>query len=176
MIRNEVTELMKRVKSNYPSFIIDDFKINEWLDELKDYDNEDVHKKLEEHMRNEEYNAGPPKVYFLTRYLIKIKDKKTLDDYKVVCPFCRERISYNNNGEHIDRCRSIDYIDTQCKKYHNKRIDKEAFKRMTQDQFDIKYNRVLKDVYDNTTNETEKKVISKILYDTPLELKDVGVY
>ena len=68
MEKKDVIKIMTRIKKNYNEFINDDYTINEWFKELKDYDFEDVMKKIEEHLRSEQYGSKPPRVYFLTKY------------------------------------------------------------------------------------------------------------
>ena len=79
MEKKQVIEFMDRIKSHYQEFIIDDFKIKEWYDELKDYSYEDVNKKLDEHLRSEQYGNFIPKVYFLTKFLTKEKELEIYD-------------------------------------------------------------------------------------------------
>ena len=78
MTIKETNDFMERIKQHYQEFVIDDYKIEEWYKELKDYDYQEVNAKLEEHLRNEQYGTSIPKVYFLTKYLTKEKDKNKL--------------------------------------------------------------------------------------------------
>ena len=69
----DVKMVLKRIQVNYPNFIVDGYVQSEWYRELKDYCLEDVMQKLEQHFRSEQYGNSIPKVYFLTKYLNKIR-------------------------------------------------------------------------------------------------------
>src|SRR5574344_566327 len=127
MTRDDVKGLFKRIKSNYPTFIVDDYKLTEWFKELEDYNIEEINKKLEEHMRSENFGQYEPKVYFLTKYLIKEKDKKNSDGIMISCTFCNKLVKLNEYDNHYHKCSSIDYINRQSKKYFGKEIDKDKY-------------------------------------------------
>ena len=46
MTINETKQFMERIKTYYPTFIIDDFTIKEWHSQLKDYNNQDISLKI----------------------------------------------------------------------------------------------------------------------------------
>ena len=90
----ETNEFMKRIKSHYQEFVIDEFKQDEWYKELKKYDYEDVSKKFEEHLRSETYGEYIPKLYFLTKYLIPSNKKGEIKEYTVHCQICNKAVDY----------------------------------------------------------------------------------
>ena len=55
MTIQETKQFMTRIKQHYQEFVIDNYKIDEWYKELKSYDYDEVNKKLDEHLRNEQY-------------------------------------------------------------------------------------------------------------------------
>ena len=125
MEKKQAIEFMDRIKSHYQEFVIDDFKIKEWYNELKDYSFEDVNKKLDEHLRNEQYGNSIPKVYFLTKYLTKEKDKLVENSYKIKCSLCGELVKNTEIDKHFTRCSSVDLLVTNSKKYLNKSLNRQ---------------------------------------------------
>ena len=160
----DVKTILKRIEINYPKFVNDSYTQSEWYRELKDYDLDDVMGKLENHFRSEQYGNQPPKVYFLTKYLTKTKDKNEDEDYDTFCVVCGKRMNHKLFDEHFDRCSSVHYVLRQYDRFRipNKPKEEELFK-MDQKEFDIRYNRLLRYVYKFSTNENEKWVIDKIL-------------
>lgn len=158
MKKNEVAEILKRIKSNYQDFIVDEYKTNEWFKELKDYDFEDVMKKVEEHMRSEDYGNFPPKLYFLTKYLKTIAQKNTITNYKLQCTVCGEHIPEVEYNDHYDRCMDVDYIVRIREKYFNKKITKEMKQRfmgLSQEQFNNKFLEFLNEIYNGVPKEEQ---------------------
>jgi len=161
----DVKTILARIKSNYPTFVNDDYTRSEWYKELKDYSLEDVMDKLEQHFRSEQYGNSIPKVYFLTKYLTKEKDKKTnkADNLMVFCQICGKKIPLSTYQEHYGRCLDVGYLQTQLQKYANKDINIEAFREMDEETFKEKYDKVAKYVYDNTDNDEEREYIGRYL-------------
>lgn len=159
MERKDVQILMKRIKNNYNEFIIDDYSISEWYKELKDYSLEDVMNKLEQHFRSEQYGNHPPKVYFLTKYLTKEKDKIKSKTSGIVvrCQICNDVIPYDEYDGHYGRCLSIEYLEKNNMKYFGKGIDKEKYKKMSEQEFQMKYNKFCEFILEKTENEEERK-------------------
>lgn len=170
MEKKDVETIMKRIKYNYNEFIVDSYSISEWYKELKDYDLEDVMKKLEEHFKNEQYGQQPPKVYFLTKYLTKTKDKAKVHDFKVICSNCKTTFHINNYDEHMAKCNSIEYIALIFKKYKNQKIDKTKLFQMNNEQFEEFYNKTLAFVLSNTNDVKEFTLVNAILKNKTNEL------
>ena len=162
MTIQETNKLMERIKQHYQEFIIDDYKIEEWFKELSKYDSEDVNKKLDQHLRSEQYGQHIPKLFFLTKNLITTEEKEKHSEHIVFCQICRRRMRFEEYGTHIERCLSVDYLEKQFKKYNLQNFNKEALLKMTQVEFDRLYDKVLKYVQDKTKDETEKKRIEVI--------------
>ena len=163
MERKDVQVLMKRIKNNYNEFIIDDYSISEWYKELKDYSLEDVMKKLEQHFRSEQYGNQPPKVYFLTKFLTKEKDKikSKTSGIMVRCQICNDIIPYDEYDSHYGRCLSIEYLEKNNMKYFGKWIDKEKYKKMSEQEFQTKYNKFCEFILEKTENEEERENLMK---------------
>ena len=157
----ETKMLLKRISSNYPSFICDDYKLREWHNELKKYDFDDVNKKLEEHMRSSEYGAYEPKLYFLTKYLKTVQDKTKKENFSICCEFCGEYVPMDKFDKHYDRCSSIDYINRQSLLRDGKEIDKNKYLNMSDEDFENFYDKLLQSVYNRSKDENEKYRIRK---------------
>lgn len=159
----DVKIILKRVKTNYPSFINDTFTQSEWYKELKDYSLEDVMKKLEQHFRSEQYGNQPPKVYFLTKFLTKEKDKikSKTSGIMVRCQICNDIVSYDEYDNHYGRCLSIEYLEKNNMKYFGKGIDKEKYKKMSEQEFQMKYNKFCEFILEKTENKEERENLMK---------------
>lgn len=135
----DVKMILNRIKVNYPTFVNDDYTRSEWYKELKDYSLEDVMKKLEQHFRSEQYGNSIPKVYFLTKYLTKEKEKNTKENISYICPFCKKSISLELYEKHYNKCSSIDYLMNLSKKYFGKPLNKEKLEQADDDVFEKYY-------------------------------------
>lgn len=174
MNREQVRQLFKRIQSNYPNFIIDDYKITEWAKELKDYDEVDVHKKLEEHMRNEQYGNQEPKVYFLTKYLKTIKEKNTIIKYNVHCPICGKYVNLEQYEDHYVKCNRTKLMVDDIKTYYNQNLDFDKIIKLSDESYEKLYKKYLNMMLDADIPYYRKNLILKILYpDTELNVKDV---
>lgn len=163
MEKQDVSKILSRVKANYPEFIVDDYKIDEWFKELKNYDLADVMEKLEQHMRSEQYGRRPPMIYFLTNYLVTSKEKSNKQDYYVRCQICRKTVGLNDYDSHYGKCNSIEYIARQYKRFKNQTVNKDVLLTYDDDKFNKLYNEVLKLVYQSTDDKEEKEKVGKIL-------------
>lgn len=162
MNKKEVATLLKRIQIHYPSFIVDDFAIDEWYKELKDYSLEDVNEKLEQHLRNEEYSKSIPKMYFLTKFITKVQDKGKDHKYYLFCPICNECVRGENFDTHYGRCNSTRYIIKQTKKYLNKDLNRDVLMNMQEEEFNEKYDKLLKIIQRGTDDQREEDIIGFI--------------
>lgn len=163
MTREETKDFLRRIKQHYQEFTVDDYKINEWHSELKNYDVDDVHKKLEEHLRSEQYGQTIPKVYFLTKYLKTTNEKQIQDkvDYYCSCTICGKYFKLSEYDKHFDRCSSVEFINKQCMDMKDTEIDKEKYFNMSDEEFNAFYDKLLKIVYSNLKDEMQKSAIRK---------------
>ena len=109
MTKQEVQALIKKIKVYYPLFNLDSEEaMDEWATRLKDYDNQDVLRKLEEHLQGEKANE-PPKLHFITKYLkTKAEKEKASNDYLVRCNLCGEEMYLSDyENKHYDKCLTI---------------------------------------------------------------------
>lgn len=165
MTYTDTKEVLRRIKSNYQSFVNDDYVLKEWYKELKNYDLEDVMEKLEQHMRSEEYGSTIPKLYFLTKYLKKTKDKGIIEKFSIQCSICGEFVSEEQYDKHFERCLDVEYIVKKRKKLFEKDTDKAEIKRyksLSEDIFDNKYLEFVDKIY-NLVSKEEQEMIDKII-------------
>ena len=155
MNKNQVRELFQKIQINYPNFEINEIKMNEWHKELKDYDYNEILEKLDEHFRSEKYGRQEPKVYFLTKGLIKVKDKIKREGIKIRCSICGGSVLLNDFNKHYDRCSSVEYLNSQNLKYFGKEINKEKYMNMNDKEFSYKYDKFCEYVLQNTRNKKE---------------------
>lgn len=153
----DVKVILNRVKVNYPTFTNDAYTQSEWYKELKDYSLDDVMNKLEQHFRSETYGNQIPKVYFLTKYLTKEKDKtkNDINNIKVRCSICGDSVYLTEYDNHYDRCSSVEYLNLQSQRLFDKEIDKEKYKNMDNDDFNKIYDNVLMRVSKISTDNDE---------------------
>lgn len=174
MEKKETIEFMNRIKQHYQDFIIDDSKIKEWHNELKKYDLEDVNKKLEDHLRSEQFGGVIPKLYFLTKYLTPAEQKGLIKHYIVSCTNCGCDVNLENFDRHYARCIASDYL---LKKFEElkvqKKIDKQTLLRLNDEKFDEIYNWVANRLYEKLPEGNEKKRIENVLYGNINKINDI---
>lgn len=165
MTIKETNEFMERIKSHYQEFIIDDFKIKEWYKELKNYDYEDINKKLEEHLKSEVYGEQIPKLYFLTKYLIPSEEKGKIFSYSTECTVCGKQVADEEFDNHFKRCSSASAIVRDLKKYYNLNVDYDNLMNMSNETFEKTYIKYLNKMVDAEDLPLfRKKIILKCLY------------
>ena len=155
MNKAEVRNLLKKIQSNYPSFLMSEDKLEEWHKELKDYDCEDVLNRVDEHLKKKKYGRQEPRVYLLTKGLVKTENKAKREGIKIKCNICGKSVLLNDFDKHFDRCSSVKYLNDQNKKYFGKEIDKDKYMNMDDREFNYKYDKFCEYVLQNTNNKKE---------------------
>ena len=156
MEKLEKQSIMQKVSSYYPDYKFDAFMIKEWEQELDKYDFDDVYKRLSEHLKDEQNGKYPPRVHILTKNLLSTTDKQNYGSSKVECQLCHRWLPYIEYDKHFRRCSSVRYIERQYKKYHNREIDKFSLYNMPEEEFQMKYDKVVEFVKEHTEDETER--------------------
>lgn len=160
----DVKTILNRIKVNYPTFVNDDFTRSEWYNELKDYSLNDVMEKLEQHFRSEQYGNSIPKVYFLTKYLTKEKDKLKTNICYISCSKCGERISNQEMEGHYERCNSVEFLIDNSKKYLNKNLNREKLMEADDKVFKEYYYKTCQEIMPLIDdNHMKKKCFENIL-------------
>lgn len=165
MTLTETRNFMERIKLHYQEFMIDNVKVEEWHRELKDYNIHEINDKFEEHLRNEQYGHQIPKIGFLTKYLIKEKEK-TLNNastIKISCSQCGEKMLLTEFDEHMEKCNSIEYLNEQSLRLFGKEIDKDAYRKLSQESFNNIYDKFLNKILEVSKDKEEKERINQIL-------------
>ena len=105
MKKIEVMNFIKKIKAYYPVFRLEDEAIDEWIERLKPYSNEDILRKFEEHL-NGEYALEPPKLHFLTKFLKTEEEKARVQtDYLIRCNLCGQEMPLSiYEGPHFKKC------------------------------------------------------------------------
>lgn len=105
MTKEEIKKFVKKISVYYPYFKLEKESFEEWAERLKPYDNDDVVRKFEEHLNGGKADE-PPKLHFITKYLITTKDKeKYKGDYLIRCNLCgREMYLSDYDKKHYDKC------------------------------------------------------------------------
>ena len=136
MDRREVTDLLERIQANRQSFLITNAVIKEWCNVLAPYDREDVTKKLDEYFKDSDNFGRYPDVYYLTKFLKTIEEKKIWNIPHALCQICGQAVKYEDYQKHYDRCSSADYISTMSDRYLGRKLSME--KLMTTDDATFK--------------------------------------
>lgn len=160
MNKMETVNFLKKIKSYYNNFSIDEYVINEWADRLKPYDIENVYQKLDEHLKGS-YKDEIPKIYFITRSLSKAKEKQTTDNTVVRCQYCNKKVGLKYYDNHVERHNSVYYI-----KHNEGRIRKcfneQQLMEMPGVEFNKFYMKFLIEIEKISTDPLEKFIIGKI--------------
>lgn len=165
MSKDQCIEILRLLSLSLPNFNYRDNEvINLWHNIFKDYDYKDVRSKVNECLEEDRFQFNAPTPQFIVRNLQRLEEKKKLNSYKVYCQNCGRLFdSYEEEEKHFDRCMSVDYVITNTKKWFNKELDKKELFNMNDDDFKIRYMKLLAYIYKNTDNEKEKDIIGKIL-------------
>ncbi len=112
MTYQEVTDLLRIIKTSYQNFSMDKDVVDYWFNVLNKYDSKDVTNRLCKHMESEDYKEIP-KVNRLVLGLETLEDKANqhkYDDYLVQCNLCKKWFKYKNIDFHYDRCLDIQFL------------------------------------------------------------------
>lgn len=162
MIREEVIDLLEFISLNYQNFKFDERLVDNWFNDLQQYDLRDVKENLKSFMADEKYQHEPPKLSLLTRGLIKKHEKVDWTKVETFCQRCHKPLSISEYEDHIDRCSSIDYVIRETKKWFSKELTRKELFAMPEQEFNERYNKLLHYIHDHTQDESEKKIIGFI--------------
>ena len=152
------------IDNNYPNQIKNaEVTVDSWFEILQQYDPDEVLQELKTIMADSRYQMKMPTCYYLVKNLKPIKDKINWNETVFYCDVCNK--AFNNlevQKKHRERCSSIRYIASQYKKWFYKEVDKKELYNMPSEEFDKKYNELLKFLMNKTTDEKEKTRINFI--------------
>ena len=165
MTVEEAKTILGRIKIHYPEFSKDKAVQQEWIKELILYDVEDVTKKLESHMRNEDYGDKLPKLFFLTKHLVPSLEKNKIKHYTVYCSKCGYEIPDVEFEKHTKRCIEVSTIVRDLKKYFYQNIQKKKLLDLTDDEFEKLYMEYVNKMLESDRVESfRKKILMHIKY------------
>lgn len=174
MEKKDTINFMQRVRSYYPEFTIDDFKINEWHSQLKDYDTQDVNNRLDKHLKSETYGDYPPKLNYIIMGLTKAKEKGIVKEYYVACNNCGEGVNYSQYDEHYRKCSAVDYVIREMKNYLGKEVTREQLLKIDDNVFWNKYDALLELIKNKLQdNDDKKKLIQAYFGEIDLSNEDI---
>lgn len=168
MNKSEVKKVLDYLELNYSDFKVTKDLFDMWLDELQQYDYEDVMNKLKQMLGTGRYINTPPVLVSITNGLTAKNKKLDWKKQVVMCHICGKAFNCNKDyscpelKEHEDRCASIRYVIKQTKKWFNKDISRAELWAMSKEEFDERYDKLLHYIYEHTDNKDEKDVIGYI--------------
>ncbi len=146
MTKQEVDNLLEKVRAYRQTFLITKTVIEEWRRILEPYDCEDVNKKLDDFFRDSENFGRYPDVYYITKYLKKHDEKLKAGINYVRCQICQQTVELMDYNEHYDRCNSVEYLYKMAEKHYGKQLNKEELRKMNKKEFEEKYWKVCEDL------------------------------
>jgi len=166
MNSEKIKEIVKYLKTSYPSYEFKNEMIDYWINELSQYDYEDIMNRLKELMGEERYSYQPPLLEAITKGITKKHNKVDFNELVYFCRICRR--PFNSKEEldiHEDRCSAIKYIASQYKRFRLPNLTtnkKRELYELPEEEFDKQYKMILKYVMQHTNDEMEKTRISFI--------------
>lgn len=164
MNKKEVMDLLDFIHTFYKDFEVNQDIISAWHNIMCEYDFNDVKREVEKFMAEDRYQKQLPTAYMLIKGLPKVKEKVDVQEgVKIYCDICNR--PFNNQEElkiHRDKCSSIRYLIKQNKKWFNRNIDKKFLWNLSDEEFDERYNKMLKYIMEHTTDENERTRIGYI--------------
>lgn len=111
MTKTETQKLTNTIKGYYNSqFFIDEFVINAWYEELKEYELQDAMEHIKKYLK--QYPDIPPKPHTFIKGLFTRQEKQKLanEKYFIECNLCHKWMGMNEYDEHYGDCLTIDYL------------------------------------------------------------------
>lgn len=163
MNKAELKGFMEKIKANYQEFSIESYVVNEWYSKLKDFDIEDVEKKLEQHL-NGEYRKSIPRLNFIASGLKTPAQKEASKTIRIKCQYCGDIIDLKQIDNHIARHNSIAYIKSR-ERYLDQENDVDELMNLTEVYFQKVYKNFLESLYCVIEEGDEKERIEKLIFD-----------
>lgn len=163
MNKAELKGFMQKIKANYQEFSIEKYVVDEWYNKLKDFDLEDVNKKLEKHLHGE-YRRMIPRLSFIVDGLKTPAQKETEQIIRVKCGYCGSALELKDLDRHIARHNSIEYIKSR-EHYLGQENDANELMNLTEVYFQRFYKQFLESLYCVIEDGDEKDRIEKLIFD-----------
>lgn len=162
MTRAELQNFMQKIKANYQEFSVEKYVVDEWYNKLKNFDLEDVNKKLEKHLHGE-YRKAVPRLNFIVDGLKTPAQKEAEQVIRVRCSYCGCSLELKDLDRHIARHSSIEYIKSR-EHYLSEDNNREELMNLTEVYFEKFYKQFLNDLYCVIEDGTEKERIEKLIF------------
>lgn len=153
MEKKETNIVLQRIKTYYPKFFYASYTVENWYMELKDYEPEIIIEALRQYAGE---NIEPPSVINLKSIADRLLTQSEVLEYKTFCKYCGRLLDHDMVRIHEDRCRSTKYMCTKYEEIYNKTLDKRSLWELPKEEFDKRYDDLLKVVLTKTTNPDEK--------------------
>lgn len=161
MEKQETNIVLQRIKTFYPKFYYASYTVENWYMELKDYKANTIVEALRIYAED---NQDPPSVINLKSIADRLEGQ-VIFDYNTTCKFCGRVLNKDQIEIHEDRCRSIKYMERKYMEIFGKVLDKKYFWEISKEEFDEKYDSLLKIILDKTTDPQEKEMLTHYFYD-----------
>ena len=153
MKKRDTEIILQRIKTFYPKFFFTSQTVENWYMEIKEYDS--PHLFIEALRDYANQNAEPPSVINL-KTIVDRYNNQEISSYKTTCKFCGRILDNDKLEIHEDRCRSIKYMCSKYQEIYNKVLDKRILWELELDEFNKRYDELLKVVLSRVTNPDEK--------------------
>ena len=164
MSNKEIMELFKKIDTHYNTkYSENEEMIIEWSKYLKKYISKEVFDSFEYYLKY--YPTNPPRMYNLISGLKTYEQKIHEENIKTICPFCRDSVTMSEYNHHYGRCLSIDYIERNVKKHLNQQIIRDDYYKMSDEDLNKRYEKIMNIVCENSNNPMEK-LCQKKYYET----------
>lgn len=144
MERSDTASILKRIRTNYPDFFIDDEVLEEWHKELVHYSYLDIEEQLNEYLRTD--NNKPPRLNHLVKGIKTLEQKyDEAHDYIVNCNLCKRQMTFKNYNDHYGRCLQVETLWKKSIQL-GKEIPRDEISQFGQDILDKLEEKYIKDM------------------------------
>ena len=157
MEKNDTNIILQRIKTYFPKFYYTGYTVDNWYMEIRNYDPNTIIEALRLYAED---NIEPPSVINLKTIADRLNNQEILD-YSTTCKICGRVLENKKLEIHEERCRSIRYM---CKKYeeiYNKTLDKRLLWEISLNEFNQRYDDLLRVVLKQTNSLSEKFYLEK---------------
>jgi hypothetical protein len=162
MDKKDFEYLITYIKQNYHDFRLTDEELKHWYKGTKNFLLEDIIERLDQHLLGE-YKTTYPKLLWLMQGLKTVSEQELEAKSKIICRFCQKELKIDKFQEHYKRCCSVNYIQKKYKQLFNKEVDTTDLLKMSEFEFDKKYNEFIELIRDKVPDIKERKRIDNII-------------
>lgn len=163
MTRDESMMIVDRIQTHRQYFLVTKKLCQEWAEILMPYDYADVDRELTKFLQNGDNFGKTPEVYQLVKHLTKSSEKILNQGFRVFCIICNKKMSLEDYDNHYDRCSSVEYVIENFKKYFDKSFDRDELMDLNDDEFDLMYWKLNKQLLEKVEDGRFKNSLMKTL-------------